>query len=238
LCDKDNKKALDLSTRLDPRPAVVCFDKLVDACDIVIESACAEVSFAFAQKALKKKKDIMVMSVGGILDKSGRLFDLARKNKARIILPSGAVCGLDALKSAMIGDIKRLSLTTRKPPAGLKGAPFIQSHNIDLDAITGETVIFDGPASLAVRAFPKNINISALLSIAGLGAEKTFVKIITSPEYTVNSHEVLIEGDFGKITCVCENTPCANNPKTSFFACLSAFSALKQTLDNYVKIGS
>ncbi|MFA5068841.1 MAG: aspartate dehydrogenase domain-containing protein [Candidatus Omnitrophota bacterium] len=237
-CDLDNDKALKLSRCFRPTPAVVCFDRLVDLCDIVIEASAPESSFDFAEKALKKKKDIMLMSIAGILDRSGRLFDLARKKKARIILPSGAICGLDALKGAMMGGIKKVSLTTRKPPKGLKGAPFIESNNIDLDSIARETVIFEGPASHAIRAFPKNINVSALLSIAGLGPKKTLVKIITSPEYQVNSHELSIEGDFGKIVCTAENAACAENPKTSFFACLSAFSALKQALDNYVKIGS
>ena len=238
LCDTDKEKAVKLSGLLSSKPAVVSFSELVDKSDIVIEAASSEVSFLFAQQALKKRKDIMVMSIGGILERSYELFDLARKKKSRIILPSGAICGLDGIKSAKIGNISKVSLTTRKPPQGLRGAPYITVNKIDLDSITGETLIFKGSAQEAVLAFPKNINVSALLSIVGIGAKKTQVKIITSPEYMVNAHEIEIEGDFGRLVSITENVACADNPKTSFLACLSAFSTLSQALDNFVEIGT
>jgi aspartate dehydrogenase len=238
LCDTAEEKALDLSALLSGRPAVVSFDDLVSKSDIVIEAASSAVSFSFAEKALRKGRDIMVMSVGGILGKYHGLFELARKKKARIILPSGAISGLDGIKSAKIGSINKVSLTTRKPPHGLKGAPYITANRINLDSITGETLIFKGTAEEAVKAFPKNINVSALLSIIGIGAKKTQVKIITSPVYMVNAHEIEVEGDFGRLVSVTENVACADNPKTSFLACLSAFSTLRQALDNFVKIGT
>ena len=238
LCDIDKEKAVKLSGLLSCKPAIVSFDKLVDKSDIVIEAASSDASFSFAEKALKNGKDIMVMSIGGILERSHELFDLARKKKSRIILPSGAICGLDGIKSAKIGNISKVSLTTRKPPQGLRGAPYITVNKIDLDSITGETLIFKGSAQEAVRAFPKNINVSALLSVIGIGAKKTHVKIITSPEYMVNTHEVEIEGDFGRLISITENVACADNPKTSFLACLSAVASLKQALEDFVKIGT
>ena len=238
LCDIDKEKTAKLSGMLSCKPAVVSFDKLVEESDIVIEAASSDISFSFAEKTLKKGKDIMIMSIGGILEKSHELFDLARKKKSRIILPSGAICGLDGIKSAKMGNINKVSLTTRKPPRGLRGAPYIIANKIDLDSITGEALIFKGSAQEAVRAFPKNINVSALLSIVGIGAKKTQVKIITSPEYMVNTHEIEIEGDFGRMVSITENVACADNPKTSFLAALSAVASLRQALEDFVVIGT
>jgi aspartate dehydrogenase len=238
LSDIDKEKAERLSKALNPKPLITGFDMIIGKSDIVIEAASASASLDIARRALKKKKTVFIMSSGGILNNANELFCLAKKNKARIILPSGAVCGLDGIKSAAIGGIHKACLTTKKPPRGLMGAPFIEKNRINLNSITGETLIFEGTADEAVKAFPKNINVSALLSIAGIGAKKTTVKIITSPEYMVNTHEIEIEGDFGRIITVTENMACADNPKTSFLACLSVLSALKQVLCDSVRIGS
>ena len=111
-------------------------------------------------------------------------------------------------------------------------------NKIDLDSITDERVIFEGTAEEAVRGFPKNINVSAILSIAGVGPKRTRVRIITAPEYTVNMHEIEVEGDFGRLVTRTENVPFPDNPKTSFLAALSAVATLKQLLDDTVKIGT
>jgi len=238
LCDIDNARAEDLCDSLSSKPSVVSLNSLIEKSDIVVEAASGSSSFDLAKQALLNKKDVLVMSIGGLLGKSETLFEIARKNKAKIILPSGAICGLDGIKSAGIGVVRRVTLTTRKPPKGLMGAPYIIANKIDLDAITDDYIIFEGTAQEAVKAFPKNINVSALLSIAGIGAERTIVKIITSSKYTVNSHEVEAEGDFGRLITRTENVPSPQNPKTSFLAPLSAVATLKQHLDDCVKIGT
>lgn len=238
LCDKDKEKAAKLARLFSPEPSVVLFDKLVDKSDIIIEAASADVSFLFAQMALQKGKDVLVMSIGGILENYQELFDLAAKKKSRIILPSGAICGLDGIKSAGIGNIKKVSLTTKKPPQSLKGAPYIENNKIDLDSIKAETVIFKGSALEAVKAFPKNINVSAILSMVGIGPKKTQVIIKTSPEYMINTHEIEVEGDFGRLVSITENVACADNPKTSYLAPLSAMASLRQLLEDSVRIGT
>jgi aspartate dehydrogenase len=238
LCDTDKEKSAKLARLFSPKPAVVAFDELVVKSDIIIEAASSDVSFLFAKKALQKGKDVLVMSIGGILEKSQEIFSLAVKKKCRIIMPSGAICGLDGIKSAGIGNIKKVSLTTKKPPQSLKGAPYIKSNKIDLDSITSETVIFKGSAREAVKAFPKNINVSAILSIIGIGPKKTQVIIKTSPEYMINTHEIEVEGDFGRLVSITENVACADNPKTSYLAPLSAVASLKQLLEDSVRIGT
>jgi aspartate dehydrogenase len=238
LCDIDTVSAEKLSRAVFGHPKVTSLDELIERSDIVVESASSEASFNIAKKALEKGRDVMIMSVGGIAAHIDQLFNLSRKAHAKIIMPSGAICGLDGIKSAKTGNINKVSLTTRKPPKGLMGAPFIKENKIDLESITEEKTIFIGSAQEAIKAFPKNINVSALLSIIGIGSEKTQVKIITSPEYMVNTHEVEVEGDFGRLIAITENVACADNPKTSFLACLSAVASLKQALEDVLRIGT
>jgi aspartate dehydrogenase len=238
LCDINADSAKKLSQVVSSHPPQVILDDLIQRSDIIVETASAKASFEIAKKSLTMGKDIFLLSVGGILSRAEELFDLARKSRARLIIPSGAISGLDGIKGAGMGNIKSVSLTTKKPPKGLKGAPYIEENNIDLEAITGEKTIFTGSAEEAVKAFPKNINVSALLSIIGIGAKRTRVTIITSPEYMVNRHEVEVEGDFGRLITITENVACADNPKTSFLACLSAASCLRQVLEYNIKIGT
>jgi aspartate dehydrogenase len=236
LCDIDVTKARLLASKLSGKIPLLPPEKLIDKSDLIIESTSSEVCPRLCKKTIENGKDIMVMSVGGLIGNM-KLFSLAKRKKCKIILPSGAICGLDGVKSAGIGGIKKVTLTTRKPPQGLKGAPYVVQKKIDLDSITDERVIFEGTAEEAVRGFPKNVNVSAMLSIVGVGPKKTKVRIITAPEYTVNSHEIEVEGAFGKLVSRTENVPFPDNPKTSFLAALSAVATLKQLLDD-TKIGT
>ena len=128
-------------------------------------------------------------------------------------------------------------MTTTKPPKALEGAPYIVKNKINLNTITTKTIIFEGSALEAVDAFPANINVAASLSIAGIGAEKTKVKIVADPNTGKNMHEIVVEGVFGKLTTSTENLPSPNNPKTSYLAVLSAISMVKKIVGN-VKVGN
>jgi aspartate dehydrogenase len=237
LCDIDKVKAQGLKDRVSSGARVLSVSELIENCDLIIEAAQALVSFEIAEEALKLAKDVMVMSVGGILDGYERLIGLAEAKGGRIYLPSGALCGLDAVKSASMAKIDSVTLITRKPPKGLAGAPYLIKNNIDLTAINRETVVFEGNASEAVKGFPKNVNVCAVLSLAGIGAEKTKVKIVTSPDYKTNSHEIEVKGDFGKLAARTDNLPSPANPRTSYLASLSAIATLKNIL-GMVKIGT
>jgi len=147
------------------------------------------------------------------------------------------VLGLDGVKAARLGAITEVTLTTRKPPAGLKGAPYIEEKGIDLDAIKDEELIFEGAAGEAIKAFPKNVNVSATLSLAGIGAEKTKVRIICSPKYVRNSHEIELKGEAGTFFIRAENVPSPDNPKTSYLAVLSALATLKG-IASAVRVGT
>lgn len=237
LSDIDANNARMLSTRLESKPKVDSIENLIKSVDLVIEAASAKASGDIAGKAVEAGKDVMVMSTGGLLKDYGRLFKLSEEKEAHIYLPSGAICGLDGLKGAKFSKIEKATLTTRKPPEGLKGAPYVVEHNIDLAGITQETVIFEGNAFEAMEGFPANINVAATLSLCGIGPEKTLVKIIASPDSKRNIHEIEVEGSFGKLVARTENVPSPDNPKTSYMAILSAMATLDGILEN-VKIGT
>ncbi|NQU74038.1 MAG: aspartate dehydrogenase [Candidatus Omnitrophica bacterium] len=237
ISDCDAGKAAFLRRRLKKKPAIVAIDKLIKSSDLVIEAASAKISGQVAKKALLRKKDVIIMSVGGVVKNHAALFNLARKAQCKIYLPSGAICGLDGVKSASVGKIYKAELTTRKRPAALAGAPFIEKNKIDLTKIKSEKVIFNGSAEEAIAGFPKNINVSCALSLAGIGPQRTKVRIIVSPNYTKNIHEIEVEGEFGKLITKTENVPSPYNPKTSHLAVLSAIKTLRQALDP-VKIGT
>ncbi|MBU4377332.1 MAG: aspartate dehydrogenase [Candidatus Omnitrophica bacterium] len=234
--DINEKNSQDLIKRLGLEIEALKQDELIKRCDFIVESASGSVSYEIAKEALQAGKSIIVMSTGGLLNKPD-IFEIAEKSSGKLYIPSGAICGLDALKAAMMASVRSVTLTTKKPPKGLAGAPYIAENKIDLNSIKNETVIFEGTAVEAVKGFPKNVNVAATLSLCGLGAKKTIVRIVTSPDYTSNTHEVEIEGDFGRLKTVTNNVPMPANPKTSYLAALSAIAVLDGIISS-VKIGN
>lgn len=236
VCDRESEKALKLASSLSPQPAVLDAIGLITAVDLVIECAAVEVATKLVTETLKKNKEIMVLSSGALIGRED-LFALAAKAKRHIYIPSGALAGLDGVKSASIGKITSVILTTRKHPRGLEGAPYVVKNRINLGAIRRETLIFAGDAAHAVIEFPQNVNVAATLSLAGLGPEKTMVKIIADPKLKRNIHEIEVIGEFGRICSLAENLPSPDNPRTSYLAVLSAIATLKSIV-NMVRVGT
>jgi len=236
ICDLIEERAQLLQNSLKDKPPILKLDDLVKRSGLIVEAAGANISADILKKAINGKKDVLIMSVGGLLGNES-LLENARNSGVRVYLPSGALCGIDGLKSASVGRIDSVTLTTRKPPKGLAGAPYIVKNNIDLSSIKEETIIFEGTASDAVKGFPQNVNVAAILSLAGLGAANTRVRIVTSPEITKNIHEVEIKGESGNITTRTENLPSKVNPKTSQLAVFSAIATLKGIVKS-VRIGT
>lgn len=236
LCDLDHLKAKKLNKALGCGK-VMGFKALIKSCDLVVEAASAKISFDVAQEALLKKKNVLVMSIGGILGREGKLFEIARRNKKRIFLPSGAICGLDGVKALALAGIDSLTLKTYKPPQALKGAAFIEKNKIDLDGIKEETMIFSGTAQEAVASFPQNINVVAVLSVAASGLVVPRVEIYASPELSRNVHVIEVESKAARLLIRCENVPSPDNPKTSYLAILSALAMLSGVSDS-VRVGS
>jgi aspartate dehydrogenase len=238
VCDHNPATAAALIDSLEHKPAKAKLEELVNLSDLVVEAASQKAVSVVARATLTKGKRLMIMSVGALAD--GRLFSeikgLAKEHSTMVYLPSGAIAGLDGLKSASIGTIRRISLTTTKNPRGLFGAPYIVENEIDLDSLTGPTLIFAGSALEAVKAFPANVNVAATLYLAAGGSDVQ-VNVVADPDIHVNRHEILVEGDFGCISTKVENVPSPKNPKTSYLAALSAIATLRSIVEP-VKIGT
>lgn len=207
--------------------------------DVVVEAASQDAVKDIALSILQNKKDLMIMSAGALLDESvfEILSDACKDFKKTIYLPSGAIAGLDGIKSVQ-NELESISITTTKHPRSLKGAKFFETSTIDLDALDSETVIFQGTAKQAVSLFPANINVAALLSLTGIGSENTQVKILADPKTDKNTHHIEASGRFGKMTFTIENYPDLNNPKTSRLAILSAIETLRKYCSNEIQIGT
>ena len=227
--DIDPDKARAIAKSLSVRIPVMTIGRLVGSVDLVIESASGTVVKEVVASCIRSRKDVLIMSVGGLIGNED-ILSRAEKAGIKVYLPSGAVSGIDGLKAARIGKIKSVTLTTKKPVRGLLGAPYLKEHDMDLSEVKGETVVFYGSAKEAVKGFPQNINVSAVVSLAGIGAANTMVRIMTSPAYTKNVHELEVIGDAGRVMTVTENIPSRNNPRTSAMAFYSAIAAVEGIL--------
>lgn len=231
LYDADRKAAERVSGIFKKKPRIVeSIDEIVNSdADLVVEAASQEAVKSFAARILGSKKSIMIMSVGALAD--GKFFKkikkIAEKNRVKIYLPSGAIGGLDALKSASAAGISEVCLTTTKPPNALKGA----------EKIRKKSILYEGTAREAIKKFPANVNVAAILSLAGIGVKKTRVKVVADPGIDRNVHEVFARGDFGEFKFKVENVPLPQNPRTSYLAALSAIATLKK-ITSPVEIGT
>ncbi len=227
LCDLEEGKVRKIQKKWIPKAQGLPWPVLIERSDLIIEAASQEVALPLAKKALEQDKQVLILSVGGLLAWNG-LALILEKTKGRLWIPSGALAGVDGLLAANQGRVRRVTLTTRKPLLGLQGAPYLRQRRIRLSAIKKPTLIFKGNAAQAIQAFPRNVNVAATLALAGLGPRETQVRIFTSPTYRRNQHEVEIEGDFGRIRTEVENLPSAANPRTSELAILSCVATLKK----------
>ena len=212
---------------------------LSDRPTVVVEAAAPTVVREHAARWLEGGADVLTMSVGALVeaDLLESLTEAAIRSGRHVLIPSGAVGGLDVLRAARIGGLDSVELRTTKPPRALKGAPWFESHPVDLDALTEPTVVFDGSAAEAVVGFPANLNVVAALSLAGIGPTRTRVVLVADPASTRNVHEVTASGAFGELHLRLENRPTPGNPKTSLLAPLSALALLRQ-LSEPVRVGS
>lgn len=240
LYDLEERRCMELAELFEEKPRICSIREVLNSkAELVVEAASQEAVREYAMDVLKAGKSLLVMSVGALLDEGfyNALEDAARANKGKIYVPSGALGGLDALKAASIGEVYEVKLVTTKHPRALKGAPYLRRHGIRAEDIKRKRVLYEGSASEAVREFPANVNVSAALSLAGIGAARTRVVIIADPGAEGNIHEVVVKGDFGGFTLRFENLPSPENPGTSFLAALSAIATLRR-LSSPIEVGT
>ncbi len=227
--DIEGARARALASMNDRYRAATSLLALVRRSDLVVECASQAAAREVAPAALREGRDVLIMSLGALADERfwRDLRAVAARTGATILLPSGALGGLEAVASAASAGLTEVSLTTRKPPRALAGSPYLQAKGFDPSTVRKPTVVFRGSARSAVRRFPANINVAAALSIAGVGFDRTRVTIVADPEATSNEHEVVAKGAFGVLRASVKNAPFPDNPKTSYLAALSAVSSVK-----------
>ena len=239
--DKSPGAADALVSRLSAKPEIVENPHLLSShpVNIVVEAASQDAVRDVGLSVLQNRRDLMIMSAGALLDESiyDVLSDACSDFGRTIFIPSGAIAGLDGIRSVR-DEIESVSITTTKHPGSLKGAKFFDTSEIDPARITSPTVIFEGAASEAVRLFPANVNVAALLSLSGIGGRRTMVRIIADPDTGRNTHRIEASGGFGRMSFVIENVPDPDNPRTSRLAVLSAIETLRRYCMNGISVGT
>jgi aspartate dehydrogenase len=212
-------------------PFVVGTEALVAARpDLVIEAASHDAVREHAERLLDQRIAVMLLSGGALADDAlrERLEQAARANRAMLYVPSGGIGGLDALKAACAAGAEEVSIAVTKPPAAWKGIAYVERTGIDLDRLEAAATLFEGPAREGVPLFPANVNIAAVLSLAGIGFDRTRLRVVADPALKFNTHFVRIKGPTGTIDIRFESVPSPDNPKTALLACYSALAAFRQ----------
>jgi aspartate dehydrogenase len=206
--------------------AFVSFDALAERCDLVVEAMPSAMFARIAEPTIKAGKIFMPLSVGALLDRLD-LVERARETGARILVPSGALLGLDAVRAAAEGEIRSAKIITRKGPASLIGAPYLIENQIDLRGLNAPLRVFNGSARDGARGFPANVNVAAALSLAGIGPDRTHLEIWADPGLERNIHHVEIDSDSSRFSMTVESVPSEENPRTGKLTVLSVIAAIR-----------
>jgi aspartate dehydrogenase len=207
-------------------PAILSIEALADAADIVIECAPSHLVRSIVAPFVGRGKTAVVLSAGALLDHED-LIELASQNGGQIVVPTGALIGLDAVTAAAVGNIHSVRMVTRKPVRGLAGAPYIVENNIDIERITAPLKIFEGTARAAAKGFPANLNVAVALSLAGIGPDRTMLEIWADPTVTRNIHRIEVDSDSARFSMSIENIP-SENPRTGRITALSVIACLRK----------
>lgn len=211
-------------------PFVSTLAELIDARpDVVVEAASHDAVHVYCEPLLARGIAVIVLSGGALADDAlrERLERAATQAGALLYVPSGGIAGLDALKAACIAGVDEVKITVMKPAAAWKNIEYVERMGVDLDALDSARTLYEGAARAGVPLFPANVNIAAVLSMAGIGFDRTQLKVVADPALKANTHLIEIRGRTGKIAIKLENVPAPDNPKTAWLACYSALAALK-----------
>jgi aspartate dehydrogenase len=230
---RDHEKA----RRIVPDPQVKLLDAnaLAETCDVIVEGLPPAEFRNFALPAIEHGKIFVPLSVGKLLE-NWDIVARAKETGARILVPTGALLGLDAVRAAAEGTIYSVKMVTRKPPEGLAGAAYLVERNISVENLKAPLKIFDGSAREGARGFPANVNVAAALSLAGLGPDKTQLEIWADPTVTRNTHRIEVDADTVRFSMTIENIP-SENPRTGKVVALSVVAQLRGLVSE-LKVGT
>jgi aspartate dehydrogenase len=203
--------------------------------ELAVECAPAAVLERICRPMLEAGKQVMVLSAGALLPRP-ELIELAKRRGGQIIVPTGALLGLDAVSAAAEGRIYSVRMSTRKPPGGLAGAPYLVANGISVEGLNGPKRVFAGSAREAAAGFPANVNVVAALSLAGIGPDRTMIEIWADPSVDRNCHTIEVDSDSARFTLSIENVP-SENPRTGRITALSVLASLRK-LHAPLRVGS
>lgn len=224
---RNDKRAEELNRHLSRAVPRYALTELANHCDVVIEALPPTLFEDLATAVLRAGKILVVLSASQLLGRQD-LVDLAAETGAKIVIPSGAILGLDAIKGAAEGNITSVVIETRKPVAGLTKAPYVKQMNLDLHTLTERQLILEGSVTEVARVFPANVNVAAAVSLARLGPDKTRMEVWADPSLERNLHMVRVTSDSSDFTMSIQNRPTAENPATGKITALSVIAWLRQ----------
>lgn len=241
--DHERRRAEAVATSVMP-PATVAADVAellqTEGLSIVVEAASQQAVHEYGAEVLRAGCDLLILSVGALLEPPGsELSALAARTGRRLYIPSGGIVGIDGLKAAAFrGEVDTVVLTTRKHPSALAPETLMERLHLHPSEVHEPLLVYEGPAREAVRYFPANVNVAATLSLAGIGPERTTVRILADPRSTLNVHEIYIRGAFGEISLTVRNLTHPQNPRTSLLAVLSVLATLREICCSGVHLGT
>ena len=224
---QDRKRATARAAGFQTPPSVLPIEELADMADVIVECAPAAVFEILANTVIRQGKCLMPLSVGALLN-CPELIENAKQTGAKIIVPTGALIGLDTVRAMAVGTIHEVTLQTRKPANGLAGAPHLVENDIDLSDLKEPLCVLRGSAREAAKGFPANVNVAAALALAGIGPEKTRVEVWADPTINRNIQSVTIKSDSGEATMTMNNIPSDENPRTGRIVAQSVIAALQR----------
>lgn len=224
---KNLERAAERTGGFHTRPAVRLLNELSEVADVIVECAPAALFAQVAGPAVKQGKTLLPLSVGALLQHP-ELTETAATTGGRIIVPTGAIIGLDTVRAMAVGEIHRVTLKTRKPPNGLVGAPFLTENQIDISELQEPMCVFRGTARQAALGFPANVNVAAALALAGLGPDRTQVEVWADPTIDRNIQAVTISSDSGEAEMTMRNIPSDENPRTGRIVANSVIATLQR----------
>lgn len=224
---RDPAKIGRLLAANDLQARIVPVAEVADHTDVIVECMPASAFAALAEAVFPKGRVFVPVTLGVLLERPDLLAEAERAGTT-ILVPTGALVGLDAVRAAAEGTIHTVRLVTRKPPRGFAGAPHVVAQGIDLDRLREPLLLFRGSARAAVKGFPANVNVAVALSLAGIGPDRTEVEIWADPAVDRNRQTVVLDSDSARIDMTIENLPSADNPRTGRITPLSVIAALRR----------
>ena len=232
----DKPRAVERLAHLKNPPQVIDLADLADSADVIVECAPPEHYMDVCGPAVEQGKMLVTLSVSQLLHHMD-LIDRARETGAAIIVPTGALVGLDSVRAAAEGNLQSVVMRTHKPPAGFQKARWVQDQGIDLMGLTEPRRLYEGTVREAADMFPANVNVAVALGLAGLGPDETRYEVRADPTITRNTHWITVESDIVRVEMKIAGEPTPENPATGKIVPLSLIATLRG-LVSPLKVGT